>query len=154
MVNNTYKDYLIEKPLCLILWNLDSSPDSIIDFFKNKKDLEIKEIKNTENLEYWLKISRVENIILGIKNLEEGKDIQEYINKKLPMEKRREIKLIYILPEAKTLDPKETFLLSANLVVSEKHLSDIEKIYERAEQYWIFLYKDYKRAFSKYLETL
>ncbi len=154
MVENTYKNYLIEKPLCLIFWNLDSSPDSVIDFFKNKKEFEVKEIKNIEDLEYWLKISRIENIVLGIKNLEEGKDIQEYINKKLPMERRREIKLIYVLPEAKTLDPKETFLLSANLVVSEKHLSDIEKIYERAKNYWDFLYKDYKKAFLKYLETL
>ncbi len=154
MVGNIYEDYLITKPLCLIFWKLDSSPEEMLNFFKEKKKFEVKKIEHVKDLEYWLKISKIESIILGVKNPEEAKEIHEYVNKKLPMEKRREMKLIYVLPEVNTLDPKKTFLLSANLIVDEKHLKDIEKIYEKAEDYWEFLYKDYKKAFLKYLEAL
>ena len=73
----------------------------------------------------------------------------KFLNEKFPIEKRREIFLIYILPKAKTLDPKETFLLSANLVISEEHLSDFERIYKRAFQYWSILYKDFKTAYER-----
>ena len=142
-----YQDYLIEKALCLIYWDLNSS----LDILKNRfsEDFEIREIKTLEDLIYWCKIALVKIIIFGIKDLEKIKDLIKFLNEKFPIEKRREIFLIYILPKAKTLDPKETFLLSANLVISEEHLSDFERIYKRAFQYWSILYKNFKIAYER-----
>jgi len=152
MIENAYQDYLIEKPLCLIFWKLSSDVNSIIKFFQEEKDFEVREIKSIDDLIYWLKIAEAKIILLGINSLEEAKEIKDYIDKKLPIEKRRDIIVIYILPEVNTLNPKETFLLSANLVISEKHLSEFPKIYEKASHYWEILYKDFKKALTKYLE--
>ena len=142
-----YQDYLIEKSLCLIYWDLNASLGILKNYFS--EDFEIREIKTLEDLIYWCKIALVKIIIFGIKDLEKIKDLVKFLNEKLPIEKRREIFLIYILPKTKTLDPKETFLLSANLVVSEEHLSDFERIYQRAFQYWSILYKDFKTAYKR-----
>jgi len=145
-----YRDYLIEKPLCLIYWNLSLPFDNLINYFS--KDFEIREIKSFEDLMYWCKIALIKVVILGAQKLEEIEDFSRYLNEKMPISKRREIFLIYVLPNAKTLDPRETFLLSANLVLSEKHLSDFEKIYQRALQYWTQLYKDFKSTYERLLK--
>jgi len=145
-----YRDYLIGKPLCLIYWNLSSPFDNLINYFS--EDFEIREIKSFEDLMYWCKIALVKVVILGAQKLEEIEDFSRYLNEKIPISKRREIFLIYVLPNAKTLDPKETFLLSGNLVLSEKHLSDFEKIYQRAFQYWTQLYKDFKSTYERLLK--
>jgi hypothetical protein len=143
-----YQDYLIQKPLGLIYWNLNSTYDILEKYFA--KDFEIKEIKTLDDLNYWCKIAEVKIVILGVKNLEEIKEMIKFLNEKLPIYKRREIFLIYVLPKAKTLEPKETFLLSANLIISEEHLSNFERIYERAFQYWFDLYKDFKRIYENF----
>ncbi|MCD6489619.1 MAG: hypothetical protein J7K20_02695 [Thermodesulfobacterium sp.] len=145
-----YQDYLIEKPLCLIYCNLDSNFDIIKKHLY--ENFEIKEIKNLEDLIYWCKIAPVSMVIIGAKKLEEIKELGEFLNEKLPVEKRREIFLIYILPKTKTLDPKETFLLSANLVISEDHISDFKRVYQKASQYWSSLYKDFKSSYEKLKE--
>ncbi|PMP67070.1 MAG: hypothetical protein C0190_03980 [Thermodesulfobacterium geofontis] len=147
-----YRDYLIQKPLCLIYWNLNSPYNIFEKHFS--KDFEIREIKNLDDLSYWCKIALVKAVIFGVKDLEEIKEMTKFLNEKLPIGKRRKMFLIYVLPEAKTLDPKETFLLSANLVVSEDHLSDFERIYQRAYQYWSDLYKDFHFAFEKFKEEI
>ncbi len=137
----SYKDYLLEKPLCLIFWELLKSPEPLKKIFS--EIFEIKEINNTKDLIYWLKISEVRIIILGIKELEIQKEMLNFLNEKLPIEKRRKIFLILILPQAKTLDPKETFRISANLVIAEDHLLDFERLYQRSLQYWSDLYKEF-----------
>jgi len=146
----SYKDYLLEKPLCLIFWELSNSYDTLKRIFS--ESFEIREIKSLKDLIYWFKIAEVKIIILGIKELETQKEIINYINEKLPIEKRRKIFLIFILPQTKTLDPKETFKLSANLVVAEEHLSEFEKLYQKAYQYWSILYKDFDFVFERLRE--
>ena len=145
-----YQDYLIEKPLCLIYCNLDSNFDIIKKHLY--ENFEIREIKNLGDLIYWCKIALVSMVIIGAKKLEEIKELGEFLNEKLSVEKRREIFLIYILPETKTLDPKKTFLLSANLVISEDHIFDFERVYQKASQYWSSLYKDFKSSYEKLKE--
>ncbi len=147
MKESKYQDYLIEKPLCLVYWNLNTSFDTLRNYFLN--DFEIKEIKGLEDLIYWSRIASLKMIIIGVKDLEEVKELTNFLNEKFPITKRRELFLIYVLPEIKTLDPKETFLLSANLVISESHLSDFEKIYQKAHQYWTNLYKDFKFTYEQ-----
>lgn len=143
-----YRDYLIQKPLCLIYWSLNSSYNILEKNFS--EDFEIREIKSLEDLIYWCKVAFVKLIILGVKDLEEIKEIAKFLNEKLPIGKRREIFLIYVLPSAKTLEPRETFLLSANLVISEDHLSDFERIYQKAFQYWSELYKNFQIAYERF----
>uniref|UniRef100_A0A7V4JQZ4 Uncharacterized protein n=1 Tax=Thermodesulfobacterium geofontis TaxID=1295609 RepID=A0A7V4JQZ4_9BACT len=143
-----YQDYLIQKPLSLIYWNLNSTSDILEKYFS--KDFEIREIKTLDDLSYWCKVAEVKVVILGIKDLEEVKEVIKFLNEKLPIYRRREIFLIYVLPKAKTLEPKETFLLSANLVVSEEHLSNFERIYEKAFQYWSDLYKNFKLIYENF----
>ena len=147
-MNLEYQDYLIHKPLSLIYWNLNSTFDVLENYFS--KDFEIRAIKTLDDLSYWCKVAEVKVVILGVKDLEEVKEVIKFLNEKLPIYKRREIFLIYVLPKAKTLEPKETFLLSANLVVSEEHLSDFEKIYEKAFQYWSDLYKNFKLVYENF----
>lgn len=143
-----YQDYLIQKPLCLIYWNLNSNYDILKNYFS--KDFEIRQINTINDLNYWCKVAEVKVLIFGVKDLEEIKEMVKFINEKLPIYRRREIFLIYVLPKAKTLEPKETFLLSANLVVSEEHLSNFERIYEKAFQYWSELYKDFKQVYENF----
>jgi hypothetical protein len=147
-----YRDYLIEKPLCLIYWSLETPYDVIENYFS--ENFEIKKIKSFEDLMYWCKMSPVKVVVLGVKDLKETKEISDFINEKIPISKRREVFLIYVLPKAKTLDPKETFLLSANLVVSEEHLSDFERIYQKAFNYWSQLYKDFKFTYERLKEEI
>ncbi len=147
MKESEYYDYLIEKPLCLVYWNLDTPVDVLQNYFS--QDLEIKEVKDLENLIYWSRITSPRVIIIGVKDLKKVKGLTDFFNEKLPITKRRELFLIYVLPNAKTFDPKETFLLSANLVISESHLSDFEKIYQKAHQYWTNLYKDFKFTYEQ-----
>lgn len=147
-----YQDYLVQKPLCLIYWDLNSTYYILEKYFS--EDFEIREIKSLDELAYWCKIALVKIVILGVKDLEKIKDMTNFLNEKIPIGKRREIFLIYVLPKVKTLEPKETFLLSANLVISEEHFSDFERIYEKAFQYWSNLYQDFKFAYEKFKKEI
>ncbi|RKX61914.1 MAG: hypothetical protein DRP34_05000, partial [Thermodesulfobacteriota bacterium] len=84
-----YQNYLIEKALCLIYWDLNSSLDILKNHFS--ENFEIREIKTLEDLIYWCKIASVRIIIFGIKDLEKIKDLVKFLNEKFPIEKRREI---------------------------------------------------------------
>lgn len=145
-----YQDYFITKPLCLIYWNLDSSFDIIQKYLK--EDFEIREVKTLEDLISWFGIADVSVVIIGVKELKEINDLMNYLNEKLPIEKRRELFLIYVLPKVKTFNSKATFLLNANLIISEENISDFERIYKKAQQYWTSLYRDFKLFYEKLKE--
>lgn len=143
------KDLLIEKPATLLFWELDSSFKDFLSFLE--KETEVKVISSLEEFFAWLSSVEVKNFIAGIKHLERLKEINQLLER-LPMEKRREIFIIFISPEFKTLDSKESFLYSANLVVNERDLPEMEKIYNKAKTYWINLYKPYYQMRNKILE--
>lgn len=144
-------DYLIEKPVCLIFWDLPQGKNKIVDFFST--NTEIKEIKNKEELLYWLKIGKVKIIILAVYNISDAKEIKETIDD-LPAEKRREIFVIFISPEVKTLDPHSTFVFGVNLLLNINDVNFIDKIYKQATQYWEFLYRPYLKTYQKLMEEI
>jgi len=148
-----FQDFLIEKPLCLIFWNLKTNLTGLIEYLKNK-GFEVKRIKNVKELLYWLNTANVEVILLGASNIDEIKEIKEFLDEKLPIEKRRDIFVAYVVPKGKTLHPKEVFLYSANLVVSEEHLEEFPRIYERAVKYWESFYRNFKKAYNQIASKL
>ena len=143
------KDLLLEKPVTLIYWELGGDFNKIFSFFE--RDTELRSINALEEIYSWFNALQVKNFIAGVKNIEKIKEINE-IFKKLPIEKRREIFVIYISPELKTLDTRESFLYSANLVVNEKDLSEMDRIYEKAKTFWLNLYKPYYQTWERILK--
>ncbi|NPA39690.1 MAG: hypothetical protein GXO57_04520 [Thermodesulfobacteria bacterium] len=148
MIEGDFQDFLIEKPVCLVFWELNTPLGALVDYLKNK-GFEVKGIKEVKDLLYWLNTANVELIILGASKLEEVKEIKKFIDEKLPIEKRREIFVAYVVPGGKTLHPKEVFLYSANLVISEEHLNEFPRVYERAVRYWDAFYRNFKKAYSQ-----
>ena len=65
----------------------------------------------------------------------------------LPMPKRRTLYYVLIGPELQTLYDLEALVLSANLVINEKDLGDINKILRRGLH-------DYENLFHPFLESL
>ncbi len=151
-MNLELQDLLIDKPVCLIVWKLEVFLDKISQYF-SQNNFEIKIIKNESELEAWLKAEIVKIIILAAESLEELKKFKALIDK-LSIKKRRQIFVIYILSSEKTLDPKKTFLLSANLLVNKKDLELFDKIYSKALLYWEVLYKYYYKALENYSEEV
>lgn len=146
------KDLLIEKPVCLIVWTLKDSFKQIYQYFL-ENGFEIKVIESEPELEAWLKVEMVRVIILAGETLEEIKDFKIQIDR-LPIERRRQIFLIYILSSEKTLDPERTFLLSANLLINKKDLEFFKKIYSKASLYWEILYKNYYKVLERFSEEV
>lgn len=138
-----YKELIIEKPLVVSFWKLPISPDPIFNYFKNK-GFEIKEITEKETL---IKLSFLQDmlkvVIIAVDNDQMIKELKEFLDFKLPIEVRRKLEVIYVLPEVITLDPLKTFLLSANLIINPKDVTDFDKIYEKAKNYWSNFYKYY-----------
>ncbi len=143
------EDLLVEKPVSLIYWELDRDFKNFLSFLE--RDTEIKILRSLEEFYSWINAVEVKNFIAGVKNSSKIKEINQVLEK-LSIEKRRELFIVYISPELKTLDTRESFLYSANLVVNERDLSDLERIYNKAQTYWINLYKPYYQMRMKLLE--
>ncbi|MCS7279892.1 MAG: hypothetical protein NZ530_07560 [Thermodesulfobacteriaceae bacterium] len=146
------KDLLIDKPVCLIYWELKTPLESVSQYFF-QNNFEVKILKDKSELEAWLKLEMVKVVICAGNGLEEVQDLKTLLDT-LPIEKRRKIFVIYIFPSENTLDPEKTFLLSANLLISEKDLEFFEKIYSKASLYWEILYRNYYKALESFSEEV
>jgi len=145
-----FTDYLIEKPLTLIYWAVSIPFNISLEFFE---DTELKEISSVEELDYWLKVGDVKNILIATSNEQELKSIKSFLDKLLP-EKRRELFVILIAPNVKTFDPVQTFVYSVNLLINLDDLSYFPQLYNKAKLYWEQLYKGYKKVLTKVMEEL
>jgi len=150
MKETRFADYLIEKPLTLVYWRLSNPFDTFLNLFENT---EIKKISSVEELDYWLKVGEVKNIILAAPNFDELKEIKEFLEKLLP-EKRRELFVILITSNVKTFDPVETFVYSVNLLIDFSDLNYFPQLYHKSKLYWEQLYRDYKKMLSKVMEEI
>ncbi|MEZ0344396.1 MAG: hypothetical protein ABWJ99_06320 [Caldimicrobium sp.] len=142
-------DLLLEKPISLIYWELGSDFKNFFSFLE--KESEIRTLKTLEDFHHWINAVEIKNFIAGVKTSEKLKEINQILEK-LPIEKRREIFVIFISPELKSLDTRASFLYSANLVVNEGDLPNMEKIYDKARTFWLNLYKPYYQTWNKLME--
>ncbi|MGB9760908.1 MAG: hypothetical protein ACPLWD_00235 [Caldimicrobium thiodismutans] len=143
------EDLLLEKPVSLIYWELEGEFKNFFSFLEGETELKI--LENLNEFYQWFTALEIRNFMAGVKKAEKIKEINQLLEK-LPIEKRREIFIIYISPEVETLDTKGSFLYSANLLVNERDLKDMERIYSKAKTYWVNLYKPYFQAMAKFLE--
>ncbi|PMP62691.1 MAG: hypothetical protein C0197_04100 [Caldimicrobium thiodismutans] len=143
------EDLLLEKPVSLIYWELEGEFKNFFSFLEGETELKI--LENLNEFYQWFTVLEIRNFMAGVKKAEKIKEINQLLEK-LPIEKRREIFIIYISPEVETLDTKGSFLYSANLLVNERDLKDMERIYSKAKTYWVSLYKPYFQAMAKFLE--
>jgi len=143
------QDLLIEKPVSLILWDLKSDPEKLIEVLQ--RETEIRRIQTLEEALSWLHSVEVKNLLVAKAEKEAFQEVKEGL-RGLTVEKRRELFVVYVSPQLKTLDTKESFLLSANLVLNERDLSEFEKVYAKARAFWQGLYRHYFQAYQKILE--
>jgi hypothetical protein len=143
------KDLLLEKPVTLILWELDSKPDPIFQALQG--ETEIRSISSIEEFLEWIKMVDVRYFIVGVKTLDKLKEAKTILDG-IVIEKRRNIFIVFISPNLNTMDMKEMFLFSVNLILNEKDIKDFEKILSKAKAYWEHLYKPYFTTLNKLLE--
>ncbi|MFN4197023.1 MAG: hypothetical protein ACK4FM_03335 [Caldimicrobium sp.] len=139
-------DFLIEKHVTLIYWDLNKSHQLILPFFQN--ETEVKVIKDIEELWEWNKAVTVKYLILGIKKKEKLEEIKNEL-RKVPIDQRRKLFIIYISPHLETLNRLQAFLYEANLVVNTKDLKDLDKIINKSRIYWEALYKPFNKALEQ-----
>lgn len=149
-MNLELEDLLSDKPFSLIMWNLDLDPSKIISLFK--RDTEIKLINSIEEVTEWLKVSEVENLVIGERDENRVKEFCNYL-KMLPLERRRNLFILVISPSFKTLDSKETFLLGVNLLVNTNDVENIDRLVNKTKKYWDYLYMAYKNQLRKLVEV-
>lgn len=149
-------DLFLPKLVVGFFWKLSDSFNSIAEWFKVNKDYVVREIQDKEELIFFIKNRLLKVLVIGVNSLEEAYEIKQFLDFKLSVEQRRELELIYVSPQVETLDPKTTFLWSANLVLNPQHLSEFSTIYTKGLSYWEALYKHFKKAkeyiFEKSLE--
>jgi len=143
------QDLIVERPVSLIYWKLDSSFRNIQEVLS--RETEVRELKYIEDLLTWLHHTEVKNLIVALPDPEEFKAFNNLFEKITP-EKRRELFIIFISPYFKTLDPLLSFLYGVNLVIKEEDLSEFERIFSKARAYWKNLYYPYFKTFSKLAE--
>lgn len=140
------KDLLTDKPVMGIFWKLHISPKPILSYFENK-GFEITVITEKEDL---IKITFLRGtlivLVIGVEELEVAQDLKNFLDFKLPIELRRDLEIIYVLPGVNSLDPLRTFLLSANLVINSDDLINFENVYTKAKIYWNNLYRYYRQV--------
>lgn len=156
------KDLLLDRPLTLCYWELSSPLTPIEAFFKREdvsnaeasfnRETEWRVLSEIREISDWVKYAEIENIILGINSVERVKETKKLLDT-LPLEKRRNIFIVYITPFFHTLDPKESFIYGANLVVNEGDLKEFGKIYRKSKTYWENLYRPFKIASEKFKEA-
>lgn len=143
------KDFLIEKPVTLIYWNLEEPYKIILPNFQSVT--EIKSLEDFEDFWEWNKAVNVKYLIIGVKEKEKLEEIKRSLSK-LPIDQRRRLFIIYISPHLKTLDRIQAFLYGVNLVVNSNDLENLDKILNKSMVYWEALYKPYYKALEKMWE--
>lgn len=145
------ENLLLDRQVTICYWELGMSTDKLRDFFL--KDTEWRTITQLSEILTWINYGDVKNLIVGTEDTQRMAEAKQILEK-IPIEKRREIFFILISPQLHTLDPKEAFIYSANLVINPKDLGEFERIYSRAQIYWKRLYDPYRSAFEKLKEVL
>jgi hypothetical protein len=140
------------KPLTLVHWKLKEPPGLVEDLFS--QETEIRAIEDPNALIPLLYRHKVLYLVIGAQSSEDFKKEWFPVLQKVPLNQRREIFVLLVLPSAKTFDPWQTFLHSVNLLVSVYDLKDLPLYLEQAKQYFNELYEPYFRAMRKFVEEL
>ena len=140
------------KPLTLLYWKLKEPKGKIEEIFF--QETEIKDIENPNEVQELLYRYKISNIVIGAQSSEEFKTEWLPVLQKIPLNQRREIFVLLVLPSAKTFDPWQTFLHSVNLLVSVEDIKDLPLYLERAKLYFYDLYEPYFKAMRKFMEEM
>jgi hypothetical protein len=142
----------IVKPLTVVHWKVEEPTGLIEDLFS--QETEIRPIEDPNELIPLLYRHKVLYLVIGAQSSEDFKKEWLPVLQKVPLNQRREIFVLLVLPSAKTFDAWQTFLHSVNLLVSVNDLKDLPLHLERAKQYFYELYEPYFRAMRKFVEEL
>jgi len=142
----------IVKPLTVMHWKLKEPTGLIEDLFS--QETELRPIEDPNEVIPLLYRYKILNLVIGAQSSEDFKKEWFPVLQKVPLNQRREIFVLLVLPSAKTFDPWQTFLHSVNLLLSVYDLKDLPLHLERAKQYFNELYEPYFRAMKKVAEEL
>ena len=142
----------IVKPLTVVHWKVEEPTGLIEDLFS--QETEIRPIEDPNELIPLLYRHKVLYLVIGAQSSEDFKKEWLPVLQKVPLNQRREIFVLLVLPSAKTFDAWQTFLHSVNLLVSVDDLKDLPLHLERAKQYFYELYEPYFKAMRKFVEEL
>lgn len=145
------KDLLLERPVTLCYWELAFPLGEVESFFN--RETEWRTLSEIKEISAWIKFAEIRNILIGVHSLERLKEAKELLDT-LPLEKRRNIFIVYITPFFHTLDPRESFIYGANLVVNEGDLKEFAKIYQKSKTYWDNLYNPFRATYEKLKEAI
>jgi len=140
------------KPLTVFYWKLTVPQYEVESLFS--QETEVKRIENPEEFINFLYRHKVSYLVLGLLSLEDFKREWMPILSRISLNQRRKMFVVLILPDAKTLDPWQTFLLSVNLLVNVEDTKGLSLYLQRAKSYFYELYEPYFRAMRNYLEEL
>lgn len=140
------KELLIEKPVTLCYWKLGENWHILKEYFE--KETEFKLISTPEEISSWVIATDVHNIIIGLEDPKTIKEITPHIEA-IPLEKRRKIFLLLVSPGVTSLDPKQAFLYSVNLVLNPADMMELERIYLKCKRYWENLYKGFNGVYQR-----
>jgi len=142
----------VVKPLTVVRWKVEEPTGLIEDFFS--QETEIRPIEDPNELISLLYRHKVLYLVIGAQSSEDFKKEWFPVLQKVPLNQRRELFVLLVLPSAKSFDAWQTFLHSVNLLVSVDDLKDLPLHLERAKQYFYELYEPYFRAMRKFVEEL
>jgi hypothetical protein len=142
----------VVKPLTVMHWKVEEPTGLIEELFS--QETEIRPIEDPNEVIPLLYRHKILNLVIGAQSSEDFKKEWFPVLQKVPLNQRREIFVLLVLPSAKTFDPWQTFLHSVNLLVSVYDLKDLPLYLEQAKQYFNELYEPYFRAMRNFVEEL
>jgi len=142
----------VVKPLTVVHWKVEEPTGLIEELFS--QETELRPIEDPNEVIPLLYRHKILNLVIGAQSSEDFKKEWLPVLQKVPLNQRREIFVLLVLPSAKAFDPWQTFLHSVNLLVSAYDLKDLPLHLERAKQYFYELYEPYFRALRKFVEEL
>ncbi len=127
-------EFLLDKPLALVFWEY---PGDRTSFLKElaQAGYEVRPIKKAALLAQWLRFNPPSLVVFVCEEKEKLAPFLTILNK-LPMPERRKIFVTWVTPGHKSLDPREAFLLSIELVVNAADLSRFVDILARGQKIW------------------
>jgi|GEM_PF-1268518 len=142
----------IVKPLTVVHCKVEELTGLIEELFS--QETELKPIEDPNEVIPLLYRHKILNLVIGAQSSEDFKKEWLPVLQKVPLNSRREIFVLLVLPSAKAFDPWQAFLHSVNLLVSVEELKDLPFHLERAKQYFYELYEPYFRAVRKVAEEM
>ena len=134
-------EFLTEKPLALFFWELEEEKESLSNTLQSL-GYEVRSVTKAPIFNRWLRFNLPSLVILGARESEKIDPFMEVLNR-LPMEERRKVFVVWVTPLAQTLDPKEAFLKSLELVINTKDLPRLAEVLERGKRLWQDFYTPY-----------